>query len=359
MVRDCCLALSSCSAVCTLHGAQEIAKVASVVINGCSFRSRSGTIGGEAVQLPARRCCEEHQLDVLEDSDMVHQIGTSFWELHLPSFSACLESEEPSSNPSLANETSEAGIMLKDLDHNAIEGMISELREVECLSDVNLERVTKDMDEFHFLLEGLDRCAREDNWVMDMSFEFISSPQMVPSMESPCTEDVIVTLSSSVQGTRPSCFIAWRRSPELKDMVARVTDTKESQKLLKKIVAGGAWTNNGDGGSIARAQESNIKTHVISERRRRERLNEMFMVLKSLVPSIHKVDKASILLETIAYLKELEQRVKELESNRATIEWRLHDVVGGKKNVSAGSKRKALEREHNDGQSNIVNVAEM
>ncbi|KAF7051743.1 hypothetical protein CFC21_059952 [Triticum aestivum] len=296
---------------------------------------------------------------VLEDSNMVHQIGTSFWELHLPSFPACSKSEEPCSNPSLANETSEAGIMLEDLDHNAIEGMISELREVECLSDVNLECVTKEMDEFQFLLEGLDSCALEDNWVMDRSFEFISSPQTVSSMDYPCTEDVIVTLSSSVQGTRPSCFIAWRRSLELKDMVVRVTDTEESQKLLKKIVAGGAWTNNGDGGSMARDRESNIKNHVISERRRRERLNEMFMVLKSLVPSIHKVDKASILLQTIAYLKELEQRVKELESNRATIEWRLHDVVGGKKNVSVGSKRKALEREHNDGQSNIVNVTEM
>ncbi|XP_037427579.1 anthocyanin regulatory R-S protein-like [Triticum dicoccoides] len=296
---------------------------------------------------------------VLEDSNMVHQIGTSFWELHLPSFPACSKSEEPCSNPSLANETSEAGIMLEDLDHNAIEGMISELREVECLSDVNLECVTKEMDEFQFLLEGLDSCALEDNWVMDRSFESISSPQTVSSMDYPCTEDVIVTLSSSVQGTRPSCFIAWRRSLELKDMVVRVTDTEESQKLLKKIVAGGAWTNNGDGGSMARDRESNIKNHVISERRRRERLNEMFMVLKSLVPSIHKVDKASILLQTIAYLKELEQRVKELESNRATIEWRLHDVVGGKKNVSVGSKRKALEREHNDGQSNIVNVTEM
>lgn len=78
------------------------------------------------------------------------------------------------------------------------------------------------------------------------------------------------------------------------------------------------------------------------------------------------MDKASILVETIAYLKELEQRVKELESSRApsprpkeTIGWRLHDITGRKKNVSAGSKRKALEREHNDGHINIVNVTEM
>ncbi|MBC2899368.1 hypothetical protein CFC21_112211 [Triticum aestivum] len=252
---------------------------------------------------------------VLEDSNMVHWISTSFWELHLASLPACLESEEPSSNPSLAKRTGEADIMFEDLNHNTIEGMISELREVECFSDVDLECITKEIDESHSLLEGLDMRALEDNWILDGSFEFMSSPQMVPAMDAPCTEDVNVTLSSSVEGTRPSCFIAWRRSTESKEADARVTE--ESQKLLKKIVAGGAWTNNGRGGTMARARETNIKAHVISERRRRERLNEMFLVLKSLVPSIHKVDKASILVETIAYLKELEQRVKELESSGA------------------------------------------
>ena len=63
-------------------------------------------------------------------------------------------------------------------------------------------------------------------------------------------------------------------------------------KLLKKVVGGGAWAaaNNGSGNSTMRtAQESGIKNHVMSERKRREKLNEMFLVLKSLVPSIHKV----------------------------------------------------------------------
>ncbi|VAH35337.1 unnamed protein product [Triticum turgidum subsp. durum] len=138
---------------------------------------------------------------------------------------------------------------------------------------------------------------------------------------------------------------------------------RESQKLLKKALAGGAWANNGDDGT-ARAQEStNTKNHVISERRRREKLNEMFLILKSLVPSIHKVDKASILAETIAYLRELEQKVEELESNKAagtTVVRKRHEV-GGKK-VLAGSKRKASELGGEDtplpkdGPSNIVNV---
>jgi hypothetical protein len=87
-----------------------------------------------------------------------------------------------------------------------------------------------------------------------------------------------------------------------------------------------------------------------------------------------QVDKASILAETIAYLKELEQRVEELESNRApprpiaeAAGRRCHDVAG--KKASVGSKRKALdlsvgnhEREHlskDDDPNNVVNVTVM
>ncbi|XP_044491820.1 transcription factor GLABRA 3-like [Mangifera indica] len=52
--------------------------------------------------------------------------------------------------------------------------------------------------------------------------------------------------------------------------------------------------------------------HVSSSDKRRE--NEKFMVLRSMVPSVCKVDKTSILNDTIKYLKKLEARVEELES---------------------------------------------
>ncbi|XP_048532551.1 anthocyanin regulatory R-S protein-like [Triticum urartu] len=295
---------------------------------------------------------------VLEDPNMVNQIGTSFWELP---FLACSESELPSSNPS----TDEAGngevdiVVLEDLDHNVAKGMISKLGEVECMSDVNLDHVTEEVDEFYGLIEELDVRSLEDNWVMERSFEYMSSLEMAPDMDTRSIDDAIITLSSFVKGSRPSCFTVWKRSSDCEDVVARVTG--ESQKLLKKAIAGGAWT--------ARPQESNIKTHVLSERRRREKLNDMFLVLKSMVPSINKMDKASILAETITYLRELEQRVEELETSRApsshpneAMGRGLHEVVGRKKiKLSTGSKRKVLEteREDNDCPSNIVNVTVM
>ncbi|GFS37133.1 basic helix-loop-helix (bHLH) DNA-binding superfamily protein [Actinidia rufa] len=55
-------------------------------------------------------------------------------------------------------------------------------------------------------------------------------------------------------------------------------------------------------------------SHVLAERRRREKINKRFSVLESLVPSTSKVDKVSILDNTIEYVKELERRVEELNA---------------------------------------------
>ncbi|VAH35331.1 unnamed protein product [Triticum turgidum subsp. durum] len=301
---------------------------------------------------------------VLEDKGMVNWIGTSFWELKFPT---CSKSEEPNSIPSV-DDTGDADIVFDVLNHNTMAMMIPgelELGEVECLSDDNLERITKEINRFYGLYDELDVGALEENWTMGGCFEIMSSPEVPPA---PAATNGItngaVTLSS-VEPSRSSCFTAWKRSwDSAEDMATLVA--RETQKLLKKALAGGAWANNG-GDDTARAQEStNTKNHVISERRRREKLNEMFLILKSLVPSIHKVDKASILAETITYLRELEQKVEELGSNRAarTTAVRKRHEVGGKK-VLARSKRKASELggddtervlPKDDGLSSVINV---
>ncbi|KAI5011569.1 hypothetical protein ZWY2020_013706 [Hordeum vulgare] len=296
---------------------------------------------------------------VLEDRDMVNRISTSFWDLKIPTSS---KPEEPSS-PS-ADDAGEADIVFQDLDHNTMAAMIPgelELGEVECLSDDNLERITKEINGFYGLCDELDVGALDENWIIGGSFEVMSSPEAPPAPAATGgITDGIVTLSAAASSLS-SCFTAWKRSwDSAEDMAAPVAG--QSQKLLKKALAGGVWAINGSGGGgTARAQESsNTKNHVISERRRREKLNEMFLILKSLVPSIHKVDKASILAETIAYLRELEQRVEELESNRAPSRpagaavRRHHDAAA--KKMLAGSKRKASELGGDDGPNSVVNV---
>ncbi|GMJ00467.1 hypothetical protein like AT4G00870 [Hibiscus trionum] len=54
--------------------------------------------------------------------------------------------------------------------------------------------------------------------------------------------------------------------------------------------------------------------HVEAERQRRERLNHRFYALRSVVPNVSKMDKASLLSDAVAYIKELESKIDKLES---------------------------------------------
>lgn len=104
-----------------------------------------------------------------------------------------------------------------------------------------------------------------------------------------------------------------------------------SQRVLKKAVfevprMHGDWKLKSSKGygkreSIWRPEADEIdNNHVLAEKRRREKLNERFSMLGSLVPSNGKLDKVSILDGAIDYLKELERRVQKLESRKEAIE---------------------------------------
>lgn len=88
-----------------------------------------------------------------------------------------------------------------------------------------------------------------------------------------------------------------------------------------------AATSSGGGDLATRlrskgtVQDELSANHVLAERRRREKLNERFIILRSLVPCVTKMDKASILGDTIEYVKQLRQEIKDLEvRNRRILE---------------------------------------
>ncbi|XVF53169.1 hypothetical protein PTKIN_Ptkin05aG0078800 [Pterospermum kingtungense] len=54
--------------------------------------------------------------------------------------------------------------------------------------------------------------------------------------------------------------------------------------------------------------------HVEAERQRRERLNRRFYALRSVVPNVSKMDKASLLSDAVSYIKELKSKIGELET---------------------------------------------
>ncbi|XP_042512399.1 transcription factor EGL1-like [Macadamia integrifolia] len=125
-----------------------------------------------------------------------------------------------------------------------------------------------------------------------------------------------------------SSFTNWREGP----VDPLKTQIGTPQKILKKILFEVAWMHGGNliESPAQRASDDGLwklegddvgANHVLSERRRREKLKEKFHILKSLVAPVGKVDKASILGDTIEYLKELERRVEELESCRELAEY--------------------------------------
>ncbi|KAK6131954.1 hypothetical protein DH2020_034303 [Rehmannia glutinosa] len=56
--------------------------------------------------------------------------------------------------------------------------------------------------------------------------------------------------------------------------------------------------------------------HVEAERQRREKLNQRFYAPRAVVPNISKMDKASLLGDAIAYITELQKKLKDMESER-------------------------------------------
>ncbi|KAH7577928.1 hypothetical protein JRO89_XS01G0317300 [Xanthoceras sorbifolium] len=114
-----------------------------------------------------------------------------------------------------------------------------------------------------------------------------------------------------------SSFVRWKKGAAVDGHRQRVP-----QNVLKKILFAVPLMY---GGCTHRSQKEictkdcpatmgsdDVCTGNVSSDKRTE--NEKFMVLRSIVPSISEIDKASILNDTIKYLKKLEARVEELES---------------------------------------------
>ncbi|KAL0550573.1 hypothetical protein IC582_015095 [Cucumis melo] len=80
--------------------------------------------------------------------------------------------------------------------------------------------------------------------------------------------------------------------------------------------------NNNNVGKKRGKRSANNKTelsplpvnHVEAERQRRQKLNQRFYALRSVVPNVSKMDKASLLADAADYIRELKSKVQKLES---------------------------------------------
>ncbi|KAG9156259.1 hypothetical protein Leryth_009141 [Lithospermum erythrorhizon] len=89
--------------------------------------------------------------------------------------------------------------------------------------------------------------------------------------------------------------------------------------------------------------------HMISERKRREKLNESFQVLRKLLPPGTKKDKASVLASTTEYLSTLKSQVAELAQRNQILETQLlvprekaTEQEGGSSTASSSSRERVV-----------------
>ncbi|XAR51446.1 hypothetical protein NMG60_11006078 [Bertholletia excelsa] len=85
---------------------------------------------------------------------------------------------------------------------------------------------------------------------------------------------------------------------------------------------------SGDKKIRAKKVEGQPSKNLMAERRRRKRLNDRLLMLRSIVPKISKMDRTAILGDTIDYMKELLEKVKSLREEDIEAGVNQCDLVG-------------------------------
>lgn len=119
--------------------------------------------------------------------------------------------------------------------------------------------------------------------------------------------------SSQMSGAFKECTSALASSSQMKPSSGKQNMLKRSLSIMKMR---DELTDD-----IPRTSSSQLH-HKISERKRREKLNESFQELRSLLPPGSKKDKASVLLNALDYLSNLKIEVMDLKQKNEVLEAR-------------------------------------
>ncbi|CAA2975023.1 transcription factor PIF4 [Olea europaea subsp. europaea] len=126
------------------------------------------------------------------------------------------------------------------------------------------------------------------------------------SLERETLETVITTSSGSSFG-KTTCNQFTDRNNSHKRKIRDGEDT-ECQSEADELESAGGNKSSQKSGINRRSRAAEV--HNLSERRRRDRINEKMRALQELIPHSNKSDKASMLDEAIEYMKSLQLQVQ-------------------------------------------------
>ncbi|CAK8562580.1 unnamed protein product [Lathyrus sativus] len=124
---------------------------------------------------------------------------------------------------------------------------------------------------------------------------------------------------SIVSATPPTMASSSSKIISFDNMDARIKKPKTESGYGENLNFGSEYDRRENKAATAIPNRNLIQArdHVIAERKRRQKLNQKFITLSSILPGLKKMDKATILEDAIIHLKQLKERVESLEEQVA------------------------------------------
>ncbi|TYH10474.1 hypothetical protein ES288_A07G179100v1 [Gossypium darwinii] len=119
-----------------------------------------------------------------------------------------------------------------------------------------------------------------------------------------------VTVTSSPGGSGASAEPTAQKAAAAEDRKRKGRELEDTEYHSEDVEFESADTKKQTRGSTSTKRSRAAEVHNLSERRRRDRINEKMRALQELIPRCNKSDKASMLDEAIEYLKSLQLQVQ-------------------------------------------------